>query len=70
MHVIETYFECGGFDHRFLQGGISVYLWNLSKAFAEEGHRVSVVTPAHGRLAELRASYDVETLDYADTYEL
>ncbi|MFI9826522.1 glycosyltransferase [Streptomyces sp. NPDC051913] len=70
MHVIETYFECGGFDHRFLQGGISVYLWNLSKAFAEEGHRVSVITPAHGRTAELRASYDLETLDYEDTYEL
>lgn len=70
MHIIETYFECGGFDHRFLQGGISVYLWNLSTAFADAGHRVSVVTPAHGRLAELRASYDLETLDYEDTYEL
>lgn len=70
MHIIETYFECGGFDHRFLQGGISVYLWNLSKTLAEEGHRVSVVTPAHGRLDELRASYDVERLDYEDTYEL
>ncbi|WP_328875732.1 glycosyltransferase [Streptomyces sp. NBC_00287] len=70
MHIIETYFECGGFDHRFLQGGISVYLWNLSKALADEGHRVSVVTPAHGRLDDLRASYDVERLDYEDTYEL
>ncbi|MFR9792978.1 glycosyltransferase [Streptomyces sp. MB22_4] len=70
MHIIETYFECGGFDHRFLQGGISVYLWNLSIAFAGAGHRVSVVTPAHGRLAELRASYDLETLDYEDAYEL
>ncbi|WP_327687145.1 glycosyltransferase [Streptomyces sp. NBC_00467] len=70
MHIIETYFECGGFDHRFLQGGISVYLWNLSKALAEKGHRVSVVTPAHGRLDDLRESYDLETLDYRDTYEL
>ncbi|MGE7433050.1 glycosyltransferase [Kitasatospora sp. NPDC001175] len=70
MHVIETYFECGGFDHRFLQGGISVYLWNLSKALAGQGHRVSVVTPAHGRLDDLRASYDLETLDYEDSYEL
>lgn len=70
VHVIETYFECGGFDHRFLQGGISVYLWNLSTSLAEAGHRVSVVTPAHGRLAELRASYDLETLDHEDTYEL
>ena len=70
LHIIETYFECGGFDHRFLQGGISVYLWNLSKSLVEQGHRVSVVTPAHGRLDDLRRSYDVETLDYQDTYEL
>ncbi|MFF2409945.1 glycosyltransferase [Streptomyces sp. NPDC058092] len=70
MHVIETYFECGGFDHRFLQGGISVYLWNLSKSLAAEGHRVSIVTPAHGRLDDLRRSYDLRTLDYHDTYEL
>lgn len=70
MHIIETYFECGGFDHRFLQGGISVYLWNLSTEFARQGHRVSVVTPAHGRLDDLRRDYDVETLDYRDTYEL
>ncbi|MEE1752149.1 glycogen/starch synthase [Streptomyces sp. SP18CS02] len=70
MHIIETYFECGGFDHRFLQGGISVYLWNLSKALADQGHRVSVVTPAHGRLDDLRGDYDLETLDYHDTYEL
>lgn len=70
MHIIETYFECGGFDHRFLQGGISVYLWNLSKALADQGHRVSVVTPAHGRLDDLRGSYDLERLDYEDSYEL
>ncbi|MET7286407.1 glycogen/starch synthase [Streptomyces sp. NPDC005573] len=70
MHIIETYFECGGFDHRFLQGGISVYLWNLSKALTAQGHRVSVVTPAHGRLDELRDSYELERLDYEDTYEL
>ncbi|MDX3536028.1 glycogen/starch synthase [Streptomyces sp. MB09-01] len=70
MHIIETYFECGGFDHRFLQGGISVYLWNLSKALADQGHRVSVVTPAHGRLDDLRGSYDLERLDYEDRYEL
>ncbi len=70
MHVIETYFECGGFDHRFLQGGISVYLWNLSREMARQGHRVSVVTPAHGRLDELRAAYDLETLDYEDAYTL
>ncbi len=70
MHIIETYFECGGFDHRLIQGGTSVYLWNLSKALADKGHRVSIVTPAHGRLEDLRRLHDVQTLDYRDEYEL
>ncbi|MEV5597481.1 glycogen/starch synthase [Streptomyces sp. NPDC052496] len=70
MHIIETYFECCGFDHTFLQGGTSVYLWNLSKTFAARGHRVSIVTPAHGRLDDLRQRYEVEDLAYEDTYEL
>ncbi|MFI8952345.1 glycosyltransferase [Streptomyces sp. NPDC053750] len=70
MHIIETYFECCGFDHTFIQGGTSVYLWNLSKTFAARGHRVSIVTPAHGRLDDLRTRYDVEDLPYEDTYTL
>ncbi|MFF9587390.1 glycosyltransferase [Streptomyces achromogenes] len=70
MHIIETYFECCGFDHTFLQGGTSVYLWNLSRTFAARGHRVSIVTPAHGRLDDLRRRYEVEDLPYEDTYTL
>ncbi|MFJ7151552.1 glycogen/starch synthase [Streptomyces sp. NPDC100445] len=70
MHIIETYFECCGFDHTFLQGGTSVYLWNLSRTFASRGHRVSIVTPAHGRLDDLRGRYEVEDLSYEDTYTL
>lgn len=68
LHVIETYFECCGFDHTFLQGGTSVYLWNLSRAFAARGHRVSIVTPAHGRLDDLRERYEVEDLPYEDVH--
>ncbi|NYI04215.1 glycogen/starch synthase [Allostreptomyces psammosilenae] len=70
MHIIETYFECCGFDHTFLQGGTSVYLWNLSRTFAARGHRVSIVTPAHGRLDDLRRRHRVEDLDYVDEYTL
>ncbi|MEU1903542.1 glycogen/starch synthase [Streptomyces hygroscopicus] len=70
MHIVETYFECCGFDHTFVQGGTSVYLWNLSKTFAARGHRVSIVTPAHGRLQDLRTRYEVEDLPYTDTYTL
>ncbi|MBO1334466.1 glycosyltransferase [Streptomyces sp. VRA16 Mangrove soil] len=70
MHIIETYFECCGFDHTFIQGGTSVYLWNLSRTFAARGHRVSIVTPAHGRLDDLRARYEVEDLPYEDVHTL
>ena len=70
MHIIETYFECGGFDHRFIQGGTSVYLWNLSRSMAAQGHRVSIVTPAHGRLDDLRRLHELETLPYRDAYQL
>ncbi|MFD8565369.1 glycosyltransferase [Streptomyces sp. NPDC059639] len=70
LHIIETYFECCGFDHTFIQGGTSVYLWNLSRTFAARGHRVSIVTPAHGRLDDLRARYEVEDLPYEDVYTL
>jgi glycosyltransferase involved in cell wall biosynthesis len=70
MHIVETYFECCGFDHTFIQGGTSVYLWNLSRTFAARGHRVSIVTPAHGRLADLRSRYEVEDLPYEDAHTL
>ncbi|MFG2501136.1 glycosyltransferase [Streptomyces sp. NPDC048441] len=70
LHIVETYFECCGFDHTFLQGGTSVYLWNLSRAFAARGHRVSIVTPAHGRLDDLRERYEVEDLPYDDVHTL
>ncbi|MEJ7648381.1 MAG: glycosyltransferase [Nakamurella sp.] len=69
MHVIESYFECGGFDHRFVQGGTSMYLWNLARSIAQVGHTVSIVTPAHGRLDDLRAIGAVQ-LDYIDRYRL
>jgi glycosyltransferase AcbS len=70
MHILECYLECGGFDYHFIKGGISVYTWNLGKAFLEEGHQVSVLTAAHGRLDYLRANYDVEELPYRRHYRL
>jgi glycosyltransferase involved in cell wall biosynthesis len=69
-HIIESYFECGGYDHRLIKGGISVYIWNLSRAFRAHGHRVSVVTPAHGHLDYLRERHGAELLDYQDEYTL
>ncbi|MFI7135068.1 glycosyltransferase [Nonomuraea sp. NPDC050153] len=70
MHIIENYFDACGFDHRLVQGGTSIYLWNLSRSFAQRGHRVSVVTPAHGQLGHIRSLFDVEELSYRDEHEL
>lgn len=70
MHIVECYFESGGFDFKLLRGGISVYMWNLAKQFVAAGHRVSIVTATNGRLDYLRGQYPIEKLDYLDRYEL
>jgi hypothetical protein len=70
MHIVECYLECGGFDYQFIKGGISVYTWNLGRALTALGHRVSVITAAHGRLADLRARYPIEELPYRREYRM
>ncbi|MFD7136392.1 Cof-type HAD-IIB family hydrolase [Streptomyces sp. NPDC059894] len=67
MHIIAFSFECGGFDNRLMRGGLSPLVWNLSREYAARGHRVSLVTPAHGRLDALRERFDLEELDYRAT---
>lgn len=64
MHIINFSYECGGFDNRLMRGGLSPLVWNLSRAYAARGHRVSVITPAHGHLDRLRETFPVEELDY------
>ncbi|MET7762988.1 Cof-type HAD-IIB family hydrolase [Streptomyces sp. NPDC005393] len=64
MHIITFSFECGGFDNRLMRGGLSPLVWNLSREYAARGHRVSLITPAHGHLDRLRRSHRIETLDY------
>ncbi|AIR96233.1 glycosyltransferase [Streptomyces glaucescens] len=68
MHIITFSFECGGFDNRLMRGGLSPLVWNLSRAYAARGHRVSLVTPAHGHLPALRERFDVRELDYRDEH--
>jgi glycosyltransferase AcbS len=70
MHILECYIESGGFDYQLIKGGISVYTWNLGRAFREQGHKVSILTAAHGRLDYLRANYSVEELPYCRRYRL
>ncbi|WP_405812359.1 HAD hydrolase family protein [Streptomyces sp. NBC_01520] len=64
MHIINFAYECGGFDTRLMRGGLSPLVWNLSREYAARGHRVSIVTPAHGHLDRLRATHTIEDLDY------
>ncbi|MFG2501134.1 Cof-type HAD-IIB family hydrolase [Streptomyces sp. NPDC048441] len=64
MHIIQVSFECGGFDSRLMRGGLSPLVWNLSRAYAARGHRVSVITPAHGLVDTLRDSFEIEEVDY------
>ncbi|GGW63322.1 hypothetical protein GCM10010503_45480 [Streptomyces lucensis JCM 4490] len=70
MHVIHFAFECGGFDNRLMRGGLSPLVWNLSREYAARGHRVSLVTPAHGLLGTLRRDHPVEELPYADEHRV
>ncbi|MET9676190.1 HAD-IIB family hydrolase [Streptomyces sp. NPDC006482] len=64
MHIINFAYECGGFDTRLMRGGLSPLVWNLSREYASRGHRVSIVTPAHGHLDRLRETHAIEDLDY------
>ncbi|MFI1682905.1 HAD-IIB family hydrolase [Streptomyces sp. NPDC020607] len=64
MHIINFSYECGGFDNRLMRGGLSPLVWNLSREYAARGHRVSVITPAHGHLDRLRETFPIEELDY------
>jgi hypothetical protein len=70
MHVVTCSFEAAGFDVELMRGGTSLYVWNLSRRMAKRGHRVSVVTPAHGRIGYLRDRYDLDQLDYRYEYDL
>ncbi|MFF9527364.1 Cof-type HAD-IIB family hydrolase [Streptomyces achromogenes] len=70
MHVIHFAFECGGFDNRLMRGGLSPLVWNLSREYAARGHRVSLVTPAHGLLETLRHDHPIEELPYVHEHHV
>ncbi|GJF31038.1 hypothetical protein KNE206_37380 [Kitasatospora sp. NE20-6] len=68
MHIVQFAFESVGFDVRMMRGGLASLVWNLAREFADQGHRVSVITPAHGCLDHLRARYPLEDLDHTDRH--
>ncbi|MGW0882605.1 Cof-type HAD-IIB family hydrolase [Streptomyces sp. NPDC002671] len=70
MHIIHFAFECGGFDHRLMRGGLSPLVWNLSREYAARGHRVSLVTPTHGLLGTLRRDHSIEELPYVHEHSV
>ncbi|MET8946697.1 HAD hydrolase family protein [Streptomyces sp. NPDC004542] len=70
MHIIHFAFECGGFDNRLMRGGLSPLVWNLSREYAARGHRVSLVTPAHGLLDTLRRDHPIEDLPYVHEHRV
>lgn len=69
MHIVEVYIESGGFDHRLIKGGISVYLWNLTRAFNARGHRTSVLSALNGQESYLTAEHGLELLDYQHDWD-
>ncbi|GHD24913.1 hypothetical protein GCM10007147_21610 [Nocardiopsis kunsanensis] len=69
MNIVLFSFECGGYDHRLMRGGLSPLVWNLAREYASAGHRVSVVTPAHGHLDTLRVDHRVEELGYLHDHD-
>ncbi|MET9294814.1 HAD hydrolase family protein [Streptomyces sp. NPDC003077] len=70
MHLILFAFECGGFDNRLMRGGLSPLVWNLSREYAARGHRVSLVTPAHGLIDTLRREHPVTEVPYVHEHRV
>ncbi|MGV9214382.1 glycosyltransferase [Micromonospora sp. RB23] len=68
MHIVKVAFEALGFDPRMMRGGTASLVWNLARQYAREGHRVSVVTPAHGCAAHLTARHGATVVDWTDEH--
>ncbi|MFD7080709.1 glycosyltransferase [Streptomyces sp. NPDC059918] len=64
-HVIVIAYECGAFDPALMRSGTASLVWNSARGLARTGHRVSVVTPAHGLTGHLRRHYDARETGYA-----
>ncbi|AEV84567.1 glycosyltransferase [Actinoplanes sp. SE50] len=68
MHVVSFAFEALAFDVGMMRGGLAPLAWELARHYAAQGHRSSIVTPAHGRLPYLAERYDLVELDYRDEH--
>lgn len=70
MQIIEFYFNAGGFDYKFIRGGIAVYTWNLAKSFSNLGHKMSMVMAAHGQIDYLKRHYQLKKMERSYHYAL
>lgn len=70
MRIIEFYFNAGGFDYKFIRGGVAVYIWNLAKSFSKLGHKISLVMAAHGQIDDLKGRYELKKLEQSYQYML
>ncbi|WP_282758848.1 glycogen/starch synthase [Actinoplanes sandaracinus] len=61
-------FEALAFDVRMMRGGLAPLVWELARHYAAQGHRSSIITPAHGRLPYLASRYDLVELDHHDEH--
>ncbi|WP_331742623.1 glycogen/starch synthase (plasmid) [Streptomyces sp. NBC_00868] len=69
-HIIAIAYECGAFDPRLMRSGTASLVWNSALGLARTGHRVSVVTPAHGQAAYLREHHGASETGRSDFHTL
>lgn len=70
MHIIEVAYEATAFDARLTRGGTATMVWELARAYTASGHRVSVVSPSHGKLDHLREHHEVEEVGPPDVHAI
>jgi len=68
--IVLVAFEGLGFDTRMMRGGVATLVWNLATQYAERGHEVTVVTPAHGQSDRLTAQYGLQAHPWERHHEL
>ncbi|HKT03912.1 MAG TPA: glycosyltransferase [Rugosimonospora sp.] len=68
MHIVKVAFESIAFDGRLKRGGAATLVWHLAQQYAATGHRVSLITPAHGHADYLVDRYGARELPYREAH--
>lgn len=70
MHIVEVAYEATAFDVQLTRGGTATMVWDLARHYTAAGHRVSIVTPAHGNVAYLQERYQAMQLGATDEHSV